>query len=145
MSFDGGGNGSGGKRSFSRNNVDEGEPSDNEIRKLLPGWRCIKLSSFLTANSSTAHITMSSSAPYDDMSKEEKSTHDAREREREKEEQAGMPSTITRADLIIDGCLALPYRWTQDLGTVTVMVPLRKGTRGRDCTVVLERKKFKVS
>lgn len=105
----------------------------------------IKLSSFLTANSSTAHITMSSSAPYDDMSKEEKSTHDAREREREKEEQAGMPSTITRAELIIDGCLALPYRWTQDLGTVTVMVPLRKGTRGRDCTVVLERKKFKVS
>ncbi|CAD6579015.1 MAG: hypothetical protein TREMPRED_002338 [Tremellales sp. Tagirdzhanova-0007] len=70
---------------------------------------------------------MSSSKAYDDMSKEEKSAHDAREKERERSEQS-----------------ALPYSWTQDLGTLSISVPLPKGTRGKDCIVVLERKRLKV-
>jgi hypothetical protein len=40
--------------------------------------------------------------------------------------------------------VALPYKWTQDLNTVTVSVPLPAGTRGKDCTVILEKKKLKV-
>ncbi|ORY23365.1 HSP20-like chaperone [Naematelia encephala] len=40
--------------------------------------------------------------------------------------------------------LALPYTWTQDLGTVTVHVPLPTGVRARDLTVVMEKRKLKV-
>nr|XP_019049537.1 nuclear movement protein nudC [Kwoniella bestiolae CBS 10118]OCF28467.1 nuclear movement protein nudC [Kwoniella bestiolae CBS 10118] len=64
--------------------------------------------------------------PYDDMTKEEQTAHDAKEREREKAEQA-----------------ALPYQWTQDLQTVTVSVPLPKGTKGKDVNVVMGKKKLK--
>jgi len=48
-------------------------------------------------------------------------------------------------DTLIEITLALPYKWTQDLGNVTVSVPLPKGTRGRDCNVVLQKRKLKVS
>lgn len=39
---------------------------------------------------------------------------------------------------------ALPYQWSQDLNTVTVTVPLPAGTRGKDCNVVIERKRLQV-
>jgi hypothetical protein len=39
---------------------------------------------------------------------------------------------------------ALPYRWAQDLQTVSVSVPLPKGTRARDLQVVLQKRKIKV-
>ncbi|WWC86506.1 uncharacterized protein L201_001383 [Kwoniella dendrophila CBS 6074] len=64
---------------------------------------------------------------YDDMTKEEQTAYDAKEREREKAEQA-----------------ALPYQWTQDLQTVTVTVPLPKGTKGKDLNVVMGKKKLRV-
>lgn len=40
---------------------------------------------------------------------------------------------------------ALPYKWTQDLQTVSVSIPLPKGTRARDLQVVLQKRKIKVS
>jgi hypothetical protein len=40
---------------------------------------------------------------------------------------------------------ALPYRWSQDLELVSVSVPLPKGTRAKDLTVVMQRRKLKVS
>lgn len=64
---------------------------------------------------------------YDDMTKEEQDAYDRSEREREEKEQA-----------------ALPYRWSQDLATVSVMVDLPKGTRGKDLVVVIEKRKLKV-
>ena len=38
----------------------------------------------------------------------------------------------------------LPYRWTQQLGDVDVTVPVPKGTRGRDLSVVIQKKKLSV-
>lgn len=64
---------------------------------------------------------------YDDMTKEEQEAYDKQEREREQQEQA-----------------ALPYRWSQDLAVVSVVVDLPKGTRGKDLNVVIEKKKLKV-
>ncbi|WVR06102.1 hypothetical protein IAU60_003131 [Kwoniella sp. DSM 27419] len=70
---------------------------------------------------------MTAEKAYDDMTKEEQAAHDASQRQREKDEQA-----------------ALPYSWTQDLSTVTVTVPLPKGTRGKDLAVTMGKKKLKV-
>jgi hypothetical protein len=39
---------------------------------------------------------------------------------------------------------ALPYKWTQELGEVDVVVPLPKGTRARDLNVVIQKKKLSV-
>ncbi|BEJ16586.1 hypothetical protein CspHIS471_0511910 [Cutaneotrichosporon sp. HIS471] len=63
----------------------------------------------------------------DKMSKEERTAYDAKERAREQTEQD-----------------ALPYKWSQDLNTVSVSVPLPNGTRGRDLQVIMERRKLKV-
>ncbi|WVF70627.1 hypothetical protein IAT40_005420 [Kwoniella sp. CBS 6097] len=75
----------------------------------------------------TTAPTTTTTTAYDDMSKEEQEAFDAKERQREKEEQA-----------------ALPYKWTQDLNTVTVTLPLPKGTRGKDLNVVMGSRKLKV-
>lgn len=64
---------------------------------------------------------------YDDMTKEEQDAYDKQERVREEQEQAG-----------------LPYRWSQDLAVVSVVVDLPKGTRGKDLNVVIEKRKLKV-
>ncbi|GFZ46052.1 Nuclear distribution protein C [Saitozyma sp. JCM 24511] len=68
-----------------------------------------------------------STSRYEDLSEEERKVYDAEEEAREKEEQA-----------------ALPYKWTQDLQTVSVSIPLPKGTRARDLQVVLQKRKIKV-
>ena len=39
---------------------------------------------------------------------------------------------------------ALPYSWTQQLGDVDITVPVPKGTRARDLTVVIQKKKLSV-
>lgn len=39
---------------------------------------------------------------------------------------------------------ALPYTWTQELGEVDVVVPVPKGTRGKDLSVVIQKKKLSV-
>lgn len=40
--------------------------------------------------------------------------------------------------------LALPYTWRQQLGDVDIDVPVPKGTRGRDLTVIIQKKKLSV-
>ncbi|KAF9535417.1 nuclear movement protein nudC [Crepidotus variabilis] len=37
---------------------------------------------------------------------------------------------------------ALPYKWTQELGEVEITVPVPQGTRSRDLSVVLQKKKL---
>ncbi|KAH9858108.1 nuclear movement protein nudC [Lenzites betulinus] len=70
---------------------------------------------------------MSSTDDYDKLSKEERETRDKEDREREAAEQA-----------------ALPYSWTQELGEVDIIVPVPRGTRGRDLNVVIQKKKLSV-
>ncbi|KAJ7706236.1 putative nudC protein [Mycena rosella] len=70
---------------------------------------------------------MSSAEDYDSLSPEERELRDKQERAREFTEQA-----------------ALPYTWTQELGEVDVVVPVPKGTRGKDLVVVVQKKKLSV-
>ncbi|KAJ7492671.1 nuclear movement protein nudC [Mycena latifolia] len=66
-------------------------------------------------------------ADYDSLSPEEREARDKQNRAREIAEQA-----------------ALPYSWTQELGEVDVVVPVPKGTRGKDLAVVIQKKKLSV-
>lgn len=40
--------------------------------------------------------------------------------------------------------VALPYTWTQELGEVDVVVPVPKGTRAKNLTVIIQKKKLSV-
>ncbi|ODN78022.1 hypothetical protein L202_05107 [Cryptococcus amylolentus CBS 6039] len=64
---------------------------------------------------------------YDQMTPQERTAFDFAERQREQAEQA-----------------ELPYKWTQELGTATVTVPLPEGTRGKDLIVEIKRTTLKV-
>ncbi|CCL99021.1 uncharacterized protein FIBRA_01030 [Fibroporia radiculosa] len=64
---------------------------------------------------------------YDKLTKEEREARDMADRAREAAEQA-----------------ALPYIWRQELGEVDVVVPVPKGTRGKDLTVIIQKKKLSV-
>jgi len=64
---------------------------------------------------------------YDKLSKEEREARDKADQEREASEQA-----------------ALPYKWRQELGEVDIVVPVPKGTRGKDLNVVIQKKKLSV-
>ncbi|KAF8525165.1 nuclear movement protein nudC [Hysterangium stoloniferum] len=70
---------------------------------------------------------MSTSTDYDKMSKEEREVYDKAERAREAAEQA-----------------ALPYTWKQELGDVSVVVPVPKGTRAKNLDIILQKKKLRV-
>ncbi|KAJ6604599.1 nuclear movement protein nudC [Mycena vulgaris] len=70
---------------------------------------------------------MESSSDYDSLSPEERELRDKQARAREIAEQA-----------------ALPYTWTQELGELDVVVPVPKGTRGKDLVVVIQKKKLSV-
>jgi len=70
---------------------------------------------------------MASVDDYDNLSKEEREVRDKEDRARESAEQA-----------------ALPYTWRQELGEVDVVVPVPKGTRAKDLSVVLQKKKLSV-
>ncbi|KXS11771.1 CS-domain-containing protein [Gonapodya prolifera JEL478] len=63
----------------------------------------------------------------EELTDTEREARDAEAKRREEEEQA-----------------ALPYKWRQTLLDVDVTVPVPKGTKGRDLTVVIARKKLKV-
>ncbi|OAD80584.1 hypothetical protein PHYBLDRAFT_120497 [Phycomyces blakesleeanus NRRL 1555(-)] len=65
---------------------------------------------------------------YDDMTPEERAVFDKQEAEREEAEQS-----------------KLPYTWKQTLQDVDVIIPVPKGTRGRDLEVVLKKKQIKVA
>ncbi|KAJ7900292.1 nuclear movement protein nudC [Mycena olivaceomarginata] len=64
---------------------------------------------------------------YDSLSPEDRKIRDKQDRAREQEEQA-----------------ALPYKWTQELTEVDIIVPVPKGTRGKDLAVVIQKKKLSV-
>ncbi|KAJ7103582.1 nuclear movement protein nudC [Mycena belliarum] len=64
---------------------------------------------------------------YDSLSAEEREAKDKVDRAREIAEQA-----------------ALPYSWTQELGELDVVVPVPKGTRGKDLVVAIQKKKLSV-
>ncbi|KAJ7634251.1 nuclear movement protein nudC [Mycena polygramma] len=64
---------------------------------------------------------------YDSLSPEQREHRDKLDRAREIAEQA-----------------ALPYQWTQELGEVDIVVPVPKGTRGKDLAVVIQKKKLSV-
>ncbi|KAH9937011.1 nuclear movement protein nudC [Fomitopsis serialis] len=70
---------------------------------------------------------MSTEDDYDKLSKDEREARDKADREREAAEQA-----------------ALPYKWRQELGEVDVVVPVPKGTRGKELNVVIQKKKLSV-
>lgn len=70
---------------------------------------------------------MSSSDAYDKMTTAEREAFDAGERAREAAEQA-----------------ALPYKWTQELGDVSIAVPVPKGTRAKNLDIVIEKRKLRV-
>ncbi|KDQ63529.1 hypothetical protein JAAARDRAFT_169460 [Jaapia argillacea MUCL 33604] len=70
---------------------------------------------------------MSNPEDYDKLTKEERETRDKEARAREIAEQA-----------------ALPYTWRQELGELDITVPIPKGTRSRDLTVIIARKKLSV-
>lgn len=46
--------------------------------------------------------------------------------------------------LVFERRAALPYKWTQLLGEVDIHVPLPQGTRGRDLSVVIQKKRLSV-
>ncbi|KIJ21804.1 hypothetical protein PAXINDRAFT_159827 [Paxillus involutus ATCC 200175] len=64
---------------------------------------------------------------YDKLSKEEREIKENADREREAEEQG-----------------ALPYTWRQELGEVDIVVPVPKGTRGKDLVVTIQKKRLSV-
>ncbi|KAI0734450.1 nuclear movement protein nudC [Fomitopsis betulina] len=70
---------------------------------------------------------MSAEDDYDKLSKEEREARDKADREREAAEQG-----------------ALPYKWKQELGEVDIVVPVPKGTRARDLSVVIQKKRLAV-
>ncbi|KIJ38481.1 hypothetical protein M422DRAFT_33263 [Sphaerobolus stellatus SS14] len=64
---------------------------------------------------------------YDKLTKEEREAYDKAEREREAAEQA-----------------ALPYSWKQELGDVSITVPVPNGTRSKNLDIVIAKKKLRV-
>ncbi|KAJ3044207.1 hypothetical protein HDV00_002885 [Rhizophlyctis rosea] len=64
---------------------------------------------------------------YDQMTEEERDAYDKAAKAKEDAEQA-----------------ALPYKWRQTLQDVDIVVPVPKGTKGRDLEVVIKTKTIKV-
>ncbi|KAK0208066.1 nuclear movement protein nudC [Desarmillaria ectypa] len=64
---------------------------------------------------------------YDKLSPEERKNQDNEDRAREAREQA-----------------ELPYTWTQELTELDLIVPVPKGTRARDLSIVIQKKKLSV-
>jgi hypothetical protein len=88
---------------------------------------------------------MSSSDDYDNLSKEEREARDKEDRAREAAEQASASlSPASYLNLSADMRSALPYTWTQLLGEVDVSVPVPEGTKGKQLSVVIQKKKLSV-
>lgn len=83
---------------------------------------------------------------YDKLSKEEREVRDKADRAREQEEQAGTfnsPGSVFSCNILLF-FVALPYTWRQELGDVDIVVPVPKGTRGKNLNVVIQKKKLSV-
>ncbi|KAM6498060.1 nuclear movement protein nudC [Amanita muscaria] len=72
-------------------------------------------------------MTDTADTEYENLSKEEREARDKADRAREVAEQA-----------------ALPYSWTQELGDVDVTVTVPRGTRARDLSITIEKKKLSI-
>lgn len=87
---------------------------------------------------------------YDDMTKEERQEVDIKNKVREQEEQAGespifrgsSESFELRSFVIV--IIALPYKWTQDLTTVSITAALPSGTRAKNLIVEIKKDSLKV-
>lgn len=91
------------------------------------------------------HLEMSTSAEdYDKLSPEERKALDIENKAREAAEQASMIDASSPPENELTRLAALPYTWTQELGEVDVVVPVAKGTRGKDLNVVIQKKKLSV-
>ncbi|KAJ3479606.1 hypothetical protein NLI96_g8935 [Meripilus lineatus] len=64
---------------------------------------------------------------YDKLTPEEREVRDKEDRAREQKEQA-----------------ELPYTWKQELGEIDILVPVPKGTRGKQLNIVFQKKKLSV-
>ncbi len=92
-------------------------------------------------------LTTMSASPdddYDKLSPEEREIRDKADRQREAEEQAGMAVILVPTFIYLNYLKALPYSWTQALQDVDIVVPVPKGTRGRDLLVVIAKMKLSV-
>lgn len=86
---------------------------------------------------------MSTPDDYDSLTPEERRVRDEQDRAREALEQAGI------VHLYLIFCIsvlfpALPYKWTQELGDLDIVVPVPKGTRGKDLVIVIQKHKLSV-
>jgi hypothetical protein len=85
---------------------------------------------------------------YDDMSMEERAEFDKQAKQKEEEEQSSTSEfdIAKNAELADRGrtLLALPYKWNQDLTSVSVTVPLPDGTRAKNLNVEIKKTKLKV-
>ena len=89
-----------------------------------------------------------SAEEYDKLTKEERETYDKSERARERAEQASQ-CVSCRIRSHTDPQprpppTALPYKWKQELGDLTILVPVPKGTRSKQLNVVIAKKKLVV-
>jgi hypothetical protein len=89
---------------------------------------------------------MTSDDDYDKLSKEEREIRDKADRMREAEEQAGTQKFLLGAPSshLCIWLAALPYKWRQELGELDLIVPVPKGTRGKDLIVVIQKKTLSV-
>jgi len=85
---------------------------------------------WLSPSLNATHVFNASMTPeeYEALSPDQQKQHDAAERAREAAEQA-----------------ALPYTWKQQLDIVEISVPVPQGTKGRDLTIELKKRKIKVA
>jgi hypothetical protein len=89
---------------------------------------------------------MTSDAEYDKLSNEERKIRDTADRAREAVEQAGTDYLDQCSQLFSHACNqpVLPYTWKQELGEVDLIVPVPKGTRGKNLNVVIGKKNLSI-
>ncbi|KAF5355711.1 hypothetical protein D9756_003721 [Leucocoprinus leucothites] len=82
----------------------------------------------------------------ENLTTEQREVKDKADREREAAEQAGMlfSKAASSPGFTSDYNLALPYQWKQELGEVEIIVPVPSGTRGKDLSVIIQKKKLSV-
>ena len=103
------------------------------------------LSTTATAQLIAMSTTSDTQEDYDKLTPEEREIRDKADRQREAEEQASMGITLRSTSIHLNYLKALPYSWKQTLEEVDIVVPVPKGTRGRDLSVVIAKKKLSVS
>ena len=79
----------------------------------------------------------------EELTPEERQVKDKEARAKEIAEQKGTLSLQNHV-LRLSISSALPYSWSQELGDVDVIIPVPKGTRGKQLSVVIAKKKLGV-